>query len=132
MDPNQSHQTGTTPPGFPQIGSTIGHYKLLSKLGEGGMGIVFLAQREDDVQLQVALKVLHRVDENFQALFGKERQILADLNHPYIARYIDSGHTQQGLPYLIMEYVQGSPITSFCDIGQLDINSRYSIIRQGL
>lgn len=94
-----------------------GPYELIRLLGEGGMGSVHLAQRKDgEVDLQVAIKLIrgwtsHRL---FRERFLKERQILASLNHPGITRLLDAGHTRSGQPYLVMEFVNGTPIDVYC------------------
>jgi serine/threonine protein kinase len=88
-----------------------GPYRLVRLLGQGGMGSVFLAQRTDgEVDLHVAIKFVR----GFHARFLQERQILASLNHPGIARLLDAGHTELGQPYLVMEYVDGIPIDVYC------------------
>src|SRR5580658_7309864 len=90
-----------------------GPYELVRLLGEGGMGSVHLAQRKDgEVDLQVAVKLIHGSASHllFRDRFLRERQILASLNHPGIARLLDAGHTKSGQPYLVMEYVDGTPI----------------------
>ncbi len=94
-----------------------GPYELLKLLGEGGMGSVYLAQRKDgEVDLQVAVKLIRgaAISRLFRDRFLKERQILASLNHPGITRMLDAGHTKSGQPYLVMEYVEGTPINSYC------------------
>lgn len=99
------------------VGRYIGSYRLLRVLGEGGMGRVYLAARADDLyQQQVAIKLLHAGLAQTQRMlrrFGAERQILANLNHPYIARLVDGG-VDYGLPYLVMEWVDGVPIDEYC------------------
>ena len=94
-----------------------GPYELVRLLGLGGMGSVHLAQRKDgEVDLQVAVKLLRGTGTmlTFRDRFLKERQILASLNHPGITRLLDAGHTQSGQPYLVMEYVDGTPIDAYC------------------
>ncbi len=94
-----------------------GPYELVRLLGLGGMGSVHLAQRKDgEVDLQVAVKLLRGAGTglSFRDRFLKERQILASLNHPGITRLLDAGHTQSGQPYLVMEYVDGTPIDVYC------------------
>jgi serine/threonine protein kinase len=94
-----------------------GPYELVRLLGEGGMGSVHLAQRKDgEVDLQVAVKLIRGAASArlFRDRFLKERQILASLNHPGITRLLDAGHTQSGQPYLVMEYVDGTPIDVYC------------------
>jgi len=114
-------------------GSRVGAYKLLRRIGEGGMGTVYLASRADQVyQQQVAIKLMHRgfgLSQVMLLRFSVERQILADLNHPNIARLIDGGMTSDGLPYLVMEYVDGVLIDSYCRDKNLSIEDRLHIFR---
>ncbi len=94
-----------------------GPYELVKLLGEGGMGSVYLAQRKDgEVDLQVAVKLIRGAASPrlFRDRFLKERQILASLNHPGITRMLDAGRTKSGQPYLVMEYVDGTPIDLYC------------------
>ncbi len=105
----------------------IGPYRLIEKLGEGGMAVVFLAERDTvEFQQRVAVKLmrlgLYSRDE--QTLFQREQRIHARLEHPYIARMLDSGITAAGIPYFAMEYVDGKPITRWCDTDRLDIQGR--------
>src|SRR5688572_14962081 len=98
-------------------GVEVGTYRLESLLGEGGMGQVWLASRADGLyQRRVALKLLRPglADTNLRLRFTRERQILARLAHPHIARLLDAGVTGDGLPYLALEYVEGEPITDYC------------------
>jgi eukaryotic-like serine/threonine-protein kinase len=108
-------------------GRQIGSYRLLRVLGEGGMGRVFLAARADDVyRQQVAIKLMHAGFAQTQRMllrFGAERQILADLNHPNIALLHDGG-VDDGLPYLVMEYVDGVPIDEYCRKNKLGTEAR--------
>jgi serine/threonine protein kinase len=107
-------------------GGWIGQYKLLNILGEGGMGIVFLAEQERPIKRRVALKVIkpgmdsRRVIARFEA----ERQALALLDHPNIAHVHEAGTTDSGRPYFAMEYVEGLPITEHCDRHRLTIEER--------
>src|SRR5207247_5145861 len=92
---------------------SCGPYRLIRVLGSGGMGAVYLAERNDgEIQQQVAIKMLHAGADRpaWQERFLRERQLLAYLNHPSVARLLDAGHTGQGQPYLVMEYVEGAPI----------------------
>jgi non-specific serine/threonine protein kinase/serine/threonine-protein kinase len=109
------------------IGRRIGDYRLDEQIGEGGMGAVFRASRADDeYQKQVAIKLLKEGFESSYALarFRAERQILANLEHPNIARLIDGGQTDEGFPYFVMELVDGQPIDQYCDAHKLSINER--------
>jgi eukaryotic-like serine/threonine-protein kinase len=114
------------------LGSRLGAYRLKSLLGRGGMGAVYLAERDDaQYRQEVALKLirpgLHTAD--VVARFRAERQILARLQHPHIARLLDGGVTDDGLPFLVMEYVAGTPITAFCDAQRLPIAERLRLFR---
>ncbi len=100
------------------IGRQIGFYRVVKELGHGGMGMVFLAGRADgQFEKQVALKIMRRGVENTQLFrrFQAERQMLAQFNHPNIAKLLDGGLTDDGLPYLVMEYIEGVPIDAYCD-----------------
>ena len=119
-------------PGEPEQ-QHIGPYRLIRPLGRGGMGQVFLASRMDeDFKHYVALKVIRRGLDTEDILwrFRAERQILAALNHPHIARLYDGGTTEEGLPYFVMEYVEGEPITTYCDRHRLSIEARLQLFRQ--
>jgi len=107
-------------------GGRIGPYLLLEQAGQGGMGTVYRAIREDDYRQQVALKLVKRDIETDFLLerFRHERQALALLNHPNIARLLDGGTTPDGRPYLVMEWVQGSPITDYCATRKLSLKDR--------
>jgi Tol biopolymer transport system component/serine/threonine protein kinase/Tfp pilus assembly protein PilF len=108
-------------------GQQIGAYKLEREIGRGGMGAVYLAIRADnEFSKRVAIKLIKRgMDTDFIIRrFRNERQILANLDHPNIARLFDGGTTNDGLPYFVMEYIEGLPITRYCDFHQLSINER--------
>jgi serine/threonine protein kinase len=112
-------------------GKKIDDYFVLDKLGEGGMGAVFLAEHcGQGFSQRVALKLIKRgMDTN--AVLGRflmERQILANLEHPNIARLYGGGSTTDGLPYFVMEYVEGESIRDFCDNQQFDINDRLRLL----
>jgi len=100
----------------PRIGTRIGPYKILRRIGHGGMGTVYLAEREDPYRQEVALKVIQRRVSNPAMLqrFSNERQILANLAHPNIATLLDGGTTDDGLPYFVLEHVAGEPIDRYC------------------
>lgn len=105
----------------------IGSYRLIKTLGRGGMGDVFLGQRDDGTfKHLVALKVIRKGmdSEDILRRFRAERQILASLNHPHIAQLYDGGMTEDGRPYFAMEYLEGKPITTFCDAQQRSIKER--------
>jgi len=97
-------------------GTVIGFYKLLEQIGEGGFGIVFMAEQTQPVRRKVALKVLKPGMDTRQVIarFEAERQALAIMDHPNIARVLDGGATPSGRPYFVMELVKGVPITDFC------------------
>jgi len=109
------------------VGRRIGFYRVIRLIGRGGMGAVYLGGRDDDqYRKQVAIKLLKRgMDTDFMLTrFHQERQILANLEHPFIARLIDGGATDDGLPYFVMEYVDGVPITTYCADRNLSIPER--------
>ena len=111
-------------------GTRIGPYKLVREIGHGGMGTVYLAERDDEhYHQQVAIKLIKPGlgGEAIRKRFRNEMQILADLNHPNIARLLDGGQTVEGVPYLVMEYVEGRPIDTFCDEQQLSIEERLKL-----
>ena len=114
-------------------GRRIGPYRVTGVLGHGGMGTVFLAVRDDDqYRKQVAIKLVRQGMATDFALrrFRQERQILAGLEHPHIARLLEGGTTAEGLPYFVMEYVRGEPITEYCRGRKLPIASRLKLFRQ--
>jgi eukaryotic-like serine/threonine-protein kinase len=113
-------------------GRRIGPYRLVRLLGRGGMGSVHLAVRDDaQFQKEVAIKLLKRgMDTDFMLQrFRQERQILASLEHPFIAHLLDGGATDEGLPYFVMEYVDGLPITRYCAEQNLDLSERLRLFR---
>ena len=113
-------------------GGQIGRYKLLNILGEGGMGIVYLAEQEKPIRRQVALKVIKPGMDSARVIarFEAERQALALLDHPNIAQIHDAGTTEAGRPYFVMEYVKGLTITEHCDHHKLTIEDRLNLFRQ--
>jgi serine/threonine-protein kinase len=118
--------TAGRPPHAFQPARRVGPYQLIRELGQGGMGTVFLAVRADEQFLKkVALKVVRAADsEDVVEYFRRERQILAGLEHPNIARLLDGGTTDDGLPYFVMEHVEGVPIDRYCDEHQLTVPER--------
>ncbi len=112
-----------------ESGQRIGPYRIIKLLGRGGMGAVYLAVREDDFEKRVALKVIKRGMDSDEIIrrFENERQILAELEHPNVARLLDGGTTDDGLPYFVMEYVEGEPIDQYCDSRKLSIRARLEI-----
>jgi len=116
-------------PVLEQAGTVIGRYKLLEKIGEGGMGVVYMAEQEEPVRRKVALKIIKLGMDTKQvvARFEAERQALALMDHPNIAKVLDGGATDTGRPYFVMELVQGVPITEFCDQNQLPAQERIKL-----
>jgi serine/threonine protein kinase len=110
----------------PPLGARLGPYRIVREVGEGGMGRVFLALRDDDqFQRRVAVKVAHAAQApELLARFRSERQILAGLDHPNVARLLDGGTTEEGVPYLVLEYVEGEPIDRYCDARQMPVSER--------
>ena len=115
------------------VGKQFGPYRVLSLLGHGGMGSVWLAERADGL-FKVALKLVHAalVSRVTAERFAREREILAGLNHPNIARLLDAGSTDDGQPYLVLEYIDGTPICAYCDVHQLSIDARLALFQQVL
>jgi serine/threonine-protein kinase len=117
---------------FSRKGQHIGQYKILQEIGRGGMGVVYLAAREDEqFRKRVAIKLVKRGLDTEDVLrrFRNERQILASLHHPNIASLLDGGTTEDGLPYFVMEYIEGSPLLDYCDEHQLTTNERLQLFR---
>jgi serine/threonine protein kinase len=110
-------------------GTVIGPYKLLQQIGEGGMGVVFMAEQTVPVRRRVALKIIKPGMSSDQVIarFEQERQALALMDHPNIARILDAGTTDTGRPYFVMELVKGVPITQFCDDHQLPPSERLEL-----
>ena len=115
-----------------RTGRRLGPYRIVGELGRGGMGTVYLAERDDGLfEQQVAVKVVHsNLDaDNTEGRFARERSILAALKHPHIARLYDGGMTDDGRPYLVMEYIDGRPLTAYCDAHRLSIRQRLELFR---
>jgi serine/threonine protein kinase/tetratricopeptide (TPR) repeat protein len=110
-------------------GTVIGPYKLMEQIGEGGMGLVFIAEQQQPVRRKVALKVIKPGMDSRQvvARFEAERQALALMDHPNIAQVHDGGSTPTGRPYFVMELVKGVPITDYCDLNQVPIRQRLQL-----
>jgi serine/threonine protein kinase len=139
--PAASGATGDVPPGHwvsPEdlpaasiegVGCRIGLYKLLQQIGEGGMGVVFMAEQQEPVRRMVALKVIKAGMDSAQVIarFEAERQALALMDHPNIARVLDAGTTQSGRPFFVMELVKGVPITRYCDEQRLSPRQRLEL-----
>ena len=118
------------PPEAPR--ARIGPYDVVREIGHGGMGTVYLAMRADEqFRKRVAIKVVRRGMDTEAVLrrFRQERQILAGLDHPNIARLLDGGNTEDGLPYLVMEHVEGEPVTAWCDRHSLALRERVALFR---
>src|SRR5215471_703622 len=113
-------------------GLWIGRYQLLEQIGEGGMGAVWVAEQTDPVKRRVALKLIKPGMDSRQVLarFEAERQALALMDHPNIARVFDGGLTDEGRPFFVMEYVKGVPITDYCDQSRLPIDERLELFIQ--
>jgi tetratricopeptide (TPR) repeat protein len=119
-------------PGEEPLGTRIGRYKLLEKIGEGGCGVVYMAEQEEPVRRRVALKIikLGMETKSVIARFEAERQALAMMDHPNIARVFDAGATDRGPPYFVMELVHGVKITKYCDENRLDVRQRLDLLVQ--
>ncbi|MEM7587427.1 MAG: serine/threonine-protein kinase, partial [Acidobacteriota bacterium] len=116
-----------------QAGDTLGSYRLLEVLGQGGLSTVYLAERADDQYLaQAALKIVSRGmdSKDLRDRLCQERQILASLDHPNIARLLDGGATREGQPFFVMEYIEGQDLETYCDRRRLGINERLDLFRQ--
>src|SRR6516164_8016779 len=113
-------------------GTVIGPYKLLEQIGEGGFGVVFMAEQTQPVRRKVALKILKPGMDTRQVIarFEAERQALAIMDHPSIAKVHDGGATPSGRPYFVMELVKGVPITDFCDTNHLTPRQRLELFLQ--
>ena len=127
--------SNVTPNGAAQIegpGTRIGRYELLELIGEGGMGLVYLAEQKEPVRRKVALKIIKPGMDSKQvvARFEAERQVLALLDHPNIAHVLDAGTTGAGRPYFVMEHVKGLSITQYCDQNKVNIEQRLKLFRQ--
>ena len=111
------------------VGTVIGHYHLLQKIGEGGMGEVWLADQKEPVRRRVALKLVKAGMNTREVIarFESERQALALMDHPAIAKVLDAGSTPLGAPYFVMEYVAGVPITDYCDNHRLNTRERLEL-----
>ena len=120
---------GLEPEGSEGVGMVIGRYKLLEALGEGGCGVVWLAEQKEPVRRKVALKVIKLGMDTKQvvARFEAERQALALMDHPNIAKVLDAGTTETGRPYFVMELVRGIPVTKFCDQNKLATRERLDL-----
>jgi serine/threonine protein kinase len=122
-------ETVSTSSPHPAPGSSIGRYKLLQKIGEGGMGIVYMAEQQHPVVRRVAVKIIKLGMDTRQVIarFEAERQALAMMDHPNIARVLDAGTTETGRPYFVMELVKGVSITEYCDQNNLTPRQRLEL-----
>ncbi|WP_146907998.1 serine/threonine-protein kinase [Arenimonas daejeonensis] len=127
------------PPEFPKVGERLGNYELLKPLEAGGMGVVYLGRRADDVyDQQVAIKLVRPVHllaaaefrRQLISRFEDERSILARMSHPNVARILDGGSTAGGIPYLMMEFVDGVSLTEYCKRNKLDVPARLKLFRK--
>jgi eukaryotic-like serine/threonine-protein kinase len=112
-----------------EVGAQIGPYRLMEQIGEGGFGLVFVAEQQEPVRRKVALKVIKpgMDSRDVIARFEAERQALALMDHPHIAKVLDAGATSSGTPYFVMELVRGVPITEYCDQQQLSLRQRLEL-----
>ncbi len=113
------------------LGTQIGHYRLKERLGEGGMGSVYVADQTEPVRRTVALKIIKPGMDSQEVIrrFESERQALARMAHPHIAKILDGGTTSTGMPYFVMELIEGVPITEFCDREKLNLRERLELFR---
>ncbi|MCY3002963.1 MAG: tetratricopeptide repeat protein [Planctomycetota bacterium] len=112
-----------------QAGTQIGRYRLLEQIGEGGMGTIWMAEQREPVKRRVALKIIKLGMDTKQVIarFEAERQALAMMDHPNIAKVLDAGATETGRPYFVMEYIKGIPILEYCDQGKVDTRARLEL-----
>jgi serine/threonine protein kinase/Flp pilus assembly protein TadD len=129
LDLHENPAATTDPSSHEQPGTVIGPYKLLEQIGEGGMGSVWMAEQTEPSRRRVAVKVIKEGMDSKQVLarFEAERQALALMDHPNIARVLDAGRTQAGRPYFVMELVKGQPITQYCDEKRLEVRERLGL-----
>jgi serine/threonine protein kinase len=115
-----------------RVGAIIGRYKLLERIGEGGFGVVYMAEQQQPVRRKVALKIVKPGMDSRQVLarFDAERQALAIMDHPNIAKVFDAGATDSGRPYFVMELIKGEPITEFCDRNHFTPQQRLELFAQ--
>src|SRR5580658_214910 len=114
------------------VGTVIGRYKLLQQIGEGGCGVVYVAEQEQPVRRRVALKIIKLGMDTRQVIarFEAERQALALMDHTNIAKVLDAGSSESGRPFFVMELVKGIPITRYCDEHQLNTQGRLGLFIQ--
>jgi serine/threonine protein kinase len=132
-DASDSSATATNAPTSSPIGTVIaGRYKLLEEIGEGGMGAVWMAEQREPMKRLVALKLIKAGMDSRSVLarFEAERQALALMDHPNIAKVLDGGTTTAGRPYFVMELVKGLPLTEYCDARRLSVRDRLELFGQ--
>ena len=131
---NAAQPAATTAPASlnERAGSTIGPYRLMEQIGEGGMGVVFVAEQQRPLRRKVALKIIKPGMDTKEVIarFEAERQALALMDHPNIAKVLDAGSTESGRPYFVMELVHGIPITEYCDHANLPMRERLELFVQ--
>src|SRR5579862_7319350 len=122
-------KTAQAVPAGEKPGDRIGHYKLLQQIGEGGCGVVYMAEQQKPVRRRVALKVIKLGMDTKQVIarFEAERQALALMDNPHIAKVFDAGATETGRPFFVMELVRGVPITEYCDQNNLSTLQRLDL-----
>src|SRR5205809_845927 len=130
--PVTAHTLQIFPPISERPGDNIGRYKLLQQIGEGGCGVVYMAEQDEPLQRRVALKVIKLGMDTKQVIarVEAERQALALMDHPNIAKVLDGGATETGRPYFVMELVRGIKITEFCDHNNLPTRERLELFMQ--
>ncbi|UCG59647.1 MAG: protein kinase, partial [Phycisphaerales bacterium] len=130
--PNCSGITLDNSPLTERPGTKIGCYKLLQLIGEGGFGVVYMAEQEEPIRRRVALKIIKLGMDTKQVIarFEAERQALAMMDHPNIAKVLDAGATKTGRPYFVMELVKGIPITEYCDKNELNTRQRLELFTE--
>jgi len=133
--PREVTRTRTTPPIAARVFAhpkNIGPYRIVQVLGEGGMGVVYLAEQTKPIHRKVALKIIKLGMDTKQVMarFDAEREALALMNHPNVARVYDAGATEQGRPYFVMEYVEGEALTKYCDRNRLPTKERLNLFMQ--
>ena len=129
--PAELRQTVDSPPIQERPGTVIGRYKLLEQIGAGGFGVVFMAQQLEPVRRKVALKIIKPGMDSKEVIarFEAERQALAMMEHPHIARVLDGGTTESGHPYFVMELVKGKTITEYADANRLTVRERLELFQ---
>ncbi|MDX1429917.1 MAG: serine/threonine-protein kinase, partial [Rhodothermales bacterium] len=133
VDSHRNGRRGDEPADDVHPEGKIGRYRIVRRIGWGGAGAVFLGERADgEFRQRVAIKLLRedRMSRSQQRRFLAERQILASLNHPGIARLLDGGVTEQGIPFIVMEYIDGQPIDEYCDDRRLSVRERLELFRK--